>query len=210
MYADSLTRAFWITEKNCGTFCIRWATSLHGASLAHPTSAFLNYGLTKVYFVSTFEAKQADDDDPRKIPFLKEYTVFNIAQTDGLLDTYKTGEAKAISYEPIIFVPLVVIDIRTCRDPLGPLLVVNGLPNSRQGVVPRGAPVGASVATRGLALYRASVAAGIAGPAAIAFVKSFTVHDEIPSMPYLPIARTILDAGLPATALTMATSAKSL
>jgi antirestriction protein ArdC len=54
---------------------------------------------TKVYFVSTFEKKQDDDNDPRKIPFLKEYTVFNVAQCDGLPESFLTGEAKAINQD---------------------------------------------------------------------------------------------------------------
>lgn len=52
---------------------------------------------TKVYFVSTFDSKQDDDVDPRKVHFLKEYTVFNIAQCDGLPESLLTGEATAIN-----------------------------------------------------------------------------------------------------------------
>jgi antirestriction protein ArdC len=48
----------------------------------------------KVYFVSQFEKKSDDDKDPRRIPFLKEYTVFNVAQCDGLPEHCLTGEGK--------------------------------------------------------------------------------------------------------------------
>jgi antirestriction protein ArdC len=42
---------------------------------------------TKVYFVSTFEKQEAGDNGEsnlRRIPFLKEYTVFNVAQCENL------------------------------------------------------------------------------------------------------------------------------
>jgi len=40
---------------------------------------------TKVYFVSSLEVQDKNnEDETKRIPFLKEYTVFNVAQCDGL------------------------------------------------------------------------------------------------------------------------------
>jgi antirestriction protein ArdC len=48
---------------------------------------------TKVYFVKQLEIKEdADDNSPtRLVPMLREYTVFNVDQCDGLPDSVSTG-----------------------------------------------------------------------------------------------------------------------
>src|SRR5262245_25114458 len=49
----------------------------------------------KVYFVSTFEkssVKDNGDEELRRVPFLKEYTVFNVAQCDNLPARLITGD----------------------------------------------------------------------------------------------------------------------
>ena len=51
----------------------------------------------KVFYVSKMEKANDDGEKPNLIPFLKEYTVFNVAQCHGLPDEYCTGEAKAIN-----------------------------------------------------------------------------------------------------------------
>jgi len=51
----------------------------------------------KVFYVSKLEKTSDDGGKPNLIPFLKEYTVFNITQCHGLPDEYLTGEAKAIN-----------------------------------------------------------------------------------------------------------------
>ncbi len=40
----------------------------------------------KVYFVKQLQVRGEDDDDIRLVPMLREYTVFNVAQCDGLPD----------------------------------------------------------------------------------------------------------------------------
>jgi antirestriction protein ArdC len=49
---------------------------------------------TKVYFVKQLEVKEgADDNSPtRLIPMMREYTVFNVDQCDGLPDSVTTGK----------------------------------------------------------------------------------------------------------------------
>jgi antirestriction protein ArdC len=52
----------------------------------------------KVYFVSKVE-KTTDTDEVRHIPFLKEYTVFNVAQCHGLPEECLTGEVTALNLD---------------------------------------------------------------------------------------------------------------
>jgi antirestriction protein ArdC len=52
----------------------------------------------KVYFVSKVE-KTTDTDEVRHVPFLKEYTVFNVAQCHGLPEECLTGEATALNLD---------------------------------------------------------------------------------------------------------------
>jgi antirestriction protein ArdC len=52
----------------------------------------------KVYFVSKVE-KTTDADEVRHVPFLKEYTVFNVAQCHGLPEECLTGEATALNLD---------------------------------------------------------------------------------------------------------------
>lgn len=47
----------------------------------------------RVYYFKQLEVKDRDNvDETRKIPMLREYTVFNVAQCDGLPDSLVTGE----------------------------------------------------------------------------------------------------------------------
>ncbi len=50
----------------------------------------------KVYFVSKVE-KTTDTDEVRHVPFLKEYTVFNVAQCHGLPEECLTGEVTVLN-----------------------------------------------------------------------------------------------------------------
>jgi len=52
----------------------------------------------KVYFVSKVE-KTTDTDEVRHVPFLKEYTVFNVAQCHGLPKDCLTGEVTALNLD---------------------------------------------------------------------------------------------------------------
>ena len=45
------------------------------------------------------EKANDDGEKPNLIPFLKEYTVFNINQCHGLPEDYATGEAPAINLD---------------------------------------------------------------------------------------------------------------
>jgi antirestriction protein ArdC len=45
---------------------------------------------TKVYFVKQLRVREADSDDVRIVPMLREYTVFNTAQCEGLPDRVLT------------------------------------------------------------------------------------------------------------------------
>lgn len=49
---------------------------------------------TKVYFVKHLQVRNdnGDDADPRLIPMMREYTVFNVDQCEGLPDIVKTGK----------------------------------------------------------------------------------------------------------------------
>jgi antirestriction protein ArdC len=63
------------------------------------------------------EKSSDDGEKPNLIPFLKEYTVFNIAQCHGLPGDYLTGEAKAINVgqrdeEPQAFIQITGADFR--------------------------------------------------------------------------------------------------
>ncbi len=51
----------------------------------------------RVYFVSKVEKATGDGEKPNLIPFLKEYTVFNVARCHGLPEEYLNGGAKAIN-----------------------------------------------------------------------------------------------------------------
>src|ERR1700730_7787932 len=53
----------------------------------------------KVFYVSKMEKANDDGEKPNLIPFLKEYTVFNIVQCVGLPEEYVTGEAKGINLD---------------------------------------------------------------------------------------------------------------
>jgi antirestriction protein ArdC len=52
----------------------------------------------KVYFVSKVE-KMTDTDEVRHVPFLNEYTVFNVAQCHGLPGECLTGEVTALNLD---------------------------------------------------------------------------------------------------------------
>lgn len=49
---------------------------------------------TKVYFVKQLQVRDdsGDDADPRLIPMMREYTVFNVDQCEGLPDSVKAGK----------------------------------------------------------------------------------------------------------------------
>jgi antirestriction protein ArdC len=49
---------------------------------------------TKVYFVKQLQVKagEGDDADSRLIPMMREYTVFNVDQCDGLPDSIRAGQ----------------------------------------------------------------------------------------------------------------------
>jgi antirestriction protein ArdC len=49
---------------------------------------------TKVYFVKQLQVrdKNADDEAARIVPMMREYTVFNVAQTEGLPDSIRAGK----------------------------------------------------------------------------------------------------------------------
>jgi antirestriction protein ArdC len=48
---------------------------------------------TKVYFVKQLQVKDGDGDgDTRLVPMLREYTVFNVDQCDGLPDSIRAGK----------------------------------------------------------------------------------------------------------------------
>jgi antirestriction protein ArdC len=53
---------------------------------------------TRIYYVSQI-ARTADTDEVKHIPFLKEYTVFNIAQCADLPDSCVGGDAPAINQD---------------------------------------------------------------------------------------------------------------
>src|SRR5438477_7836683 len=48
---------------------------------------------TKVYFVKQLQVKDGDDNeaDTRLVPMLREYTVFNVDQCEGLPDSIRAG-----------------------------------------------------------------------------------------------------------------------
>ena len=55
---------------------------------------------TKVYFVKQLQVRdrsepEGSDDAVRMVPMMKEYTVFNVAQCEGLPERILTPEAKA-------------------------------------------------------------------------------------------------------------------
>ena len=52
----------------------------------------------KVYFVSKVE-KTTSTDEVRDVPFLKEYTVFNVAQCHGLPEECLTGEVTTLNLD---------------------------------------------------------------------------------------------------------------
>ena len=48
---------------------------------------------TKVYFVKQLEIREGTDEAPaRRVPMMREYTVFNVDQCDGLPDSVTTGK----------------------------------------------------------------------------------------------------------------------
>ena len=48
---------------------------------------------TKVYFVKQLEIREGTDEAPaRLVPMMREYTVFNVEQCDGLPDSVTTGK----------------------------------------------------------------------------------------------------------------------
>jgi antirestriction protein ArdC len=49
---------------------------------------------TKVYFVKQLQVQDKDSDETRTIPMLKEYTVFNVAQCEGLPQRILEPKAK--------------------------------------------------------------------------------------------------------------------
>jgi antirestriction protein ArdC len=83
---------------------------LMGARIRNPALAHIQTGprrrrsrpqrgtRVKVYFVSKVE-KTTDADEVRHVPFLKEYTVFNVAQCHGLPEECLTGEATALNLD---------------------------------------------------------------------------------------------------------------
>src|SRR5260221_4743731 len=44
---------------------------------------------TKVYFVKQLQVKDENDPDTRLVPMLREYTVFNVDQCEGLADSVR-------------------------------------------------------------------------------------------------------------------------
>jgi antirestriction protein ArdC len=50
---------------------------------------------TKVYFVKQLEVRDKDSEEPRIVPMLREYTVFNVAQCEGLPSRVLEPKAKA-------------------------------------------------------------------------------------------------------------------
>jgi len=78
---------------------------LMGAQVRNPALALDVGGVVrkgehgvKVYFVSKVE-KTTDTDEVRHVPFLKEYTVFNVAQCHGLPEECLTGEVTALNLD---------------------------------------------------------------------------------------------------------------
>ena len=53
---------------------------------------------TRIYYVSQL-TRPADTDEGKQISFLKEYTVFNIAQRAGLPESCLSGDAPAINQD---------------------------------------------------------------------------------------------------------------
>jgi antirestriction protein ArdC len=53
---------------------------------------------TPIVFWSTFEGKQEESEDPKRIPFLRTYTVFHVSQCDGIPVQLPFDEAP---FEPI-------------------------------------------------------------------------------------------------------------
>jgi antirestriction protein ArdC len=47
---------------------------------------------TKVYFVKLHVKDDADEAEPRLVPMMREYTVFNVDQCDGLSDNIRAGK----------------------------------------------------------------------------------------------------------------------
>jgi antirestriction protein ArdC len=53
---------------------------------------------TKVYFVKQLQVNGGEGDEPEKrlVPMMREYTVFNVEQCDGLSDTIRAGKPMRI------------------------------------------------------------------------------------------------------------------
>lgn len=74
----------WMAQTAFGYPTAEWVTFKQAISLGGSVRKG-EHG-TPVFYVSAFESKTETDrnGDPRRIPFLKAYTVFNVAQCDGL------------------------------------------------------------------------------------------------------------------------------
>lgn len=85
----------WITAQERGYSSPGWLTfqqaKMHGASVRKGEKG------TGVFYVSFLEKEQ--DGRPYRVPFLKAFTVFNVAQVDGLPDSV-TGQTKAPAANP--------------------------------------------------------------------------------------------------------------
>jgi antirestriction protein ArdC len=51
---------------------------------------------TKVYFVKQLRMKDGDEADTRLVPMLREYTVFNVDQCDGLPDSIRSTSSPCV------------------------------------------------------------------------------------------------------------------
>jgi antirestriction protein ArdC len=47
---------------------------------------------TKVYFVKQLQIKESDETETRLVPMMREYTVFNVDQCEGLPDSLRSGK----------------------------------------------------------------------------------------------------------------------